>query len=399
VIPCENNEKRIAQRSKSEVIILTVTRRTVSSSDCNMFEGYCDRSHLKTLCISVIISLFLITLIYHRQNPYSFNQSSHGFRHLNTLKKSYSKSLFQPKSISKTLFNVLPSLEKTPHGVLSSIELVNSPFIDLECHSSNIIPILVLSKASNIEIRDAIRRTWGFDRFYRNDTIHVKIFFLVGVDDFTIKRIQSEQDIFPDVIQVSIPDMYSFSAYKELSAMIWVRTYLPKASFYIKTDDDIIVNMKSVIDILLPTIEDVRNENLVIGWFGSNHSIQRGAYQKFVDAVIPPSTIDLYYAMNLFYVITRKAIDRMLNTLHDLDIIEHPGDTFVTGALREAADVQIKNLASSFEQYKYVISTGPCREPFRNNSKLLFCTSSLHADLMRAIPEYFDTWNGILSQH
>ncbi|CAF4361748.1 unnamed protein product, partial [Adineta steineri] len=37
------------------------------------------------------------------------------------------------------------------------------------------------------------------------------------------------------------------------------------------------------------------NEDLIIGWFGHEHVIQRGTYQKFIDAVVPPSSADLLY--------------------------------------------------------------------------------------------------------
>jgi hypothetical protein len=158
---------------------------------------------------------------------------------------------------------------KKRQGVMSSIEFTNSPYLTFQSISTNVIPIIVLSKASNIEVRDAIRRTWGFDRPYRNDTIRAKVFFLVGTDDFMTQRIRMEQNVFDDVIQVTVPDMYSFSAYKELSAMMWVRSYLPEIPFYIKTEDDVILNMKVFIDQLLPTIESVSSQHMVIGWFGS----------------------------------------------------------------------------------------------------------------------------------
>ncbi len=50
-----------------------------------------------------------------------------------------------------------PLLQKTSDNVLSLIEFYNSPYLDLESQSSKILPIIVLSKASNVEVRDAIR--------------------------------------------------------------------------------------------------------------------------------------------------------------------------------------------------------------------------------------------------
>jgi len=77
-----------------------------------------------------------LIFIYHQQNVFLFNQ-------LNILKQVFIKPT--------------PLLQKTSDNVLSLIEFYNSPYLDLESQSSKILPIIVLSKASNVEVRDAIR--------------------------------------------------------------------------------------------------------------------------------------------------------------------------------------------------------------------------------------------------
>jgi hypothetical protein len=354
-----------------------------------MFEGYFGRRRLKTLIISILISSILLIFIYGRQNV-----------------KRVSSRLNRPvetklPSDSIPLANIqLPSLQPIAMNVLSTIEFTHSPYLNLESHSSNTIPIIVLSRASNIEVRDAIRRTWAFNQLYETNTIDLKVFFLVGTDDYTTKRIHAEQMIFDDVIHVSLPDIDSFIAYKELSAMIWIRTYLPNALFYIKTEDNVIMNINIIVYKLLPIIQNVQNENLVIGWFGSEHVIQRGKYQKFINAVISPSYMNLSYAMSLLYVVTSKASDRMLDTLNNVGLIELPGDPFVTGILRDAAHVQIKNLASNTEDYRYELSNDVCSKEFEKNGQLLLCTSSLlNIGSRNSIPEYFEAWDKLLSQY
>jgi len=354
---------------------------------------------LTTLLISLITSLILIVLIYRRQNVFLSNKISYRIRsdHLN-IHKQLSNEIISEKDL-EILVPLPRSEEKKSKNVLSSIEFSNSPFLDLSTGSAIIIPILVLSKASNIEIRDAIRRTWGFDGLYANDTKQFKVFFLVGVDDFMLRRIRTEQILFDDVIQVSLPDLYSFTAYKELSAMMWVRSYFPNAPFYIKTEDEVIMNLNAVIKKLLPTIEPYIETSLVIGWFGTKHSIPRGTYQKYINAVMSPLSVDLYYAMSLLYIVTSQASDRMLDAISHVEDIQHPGDPFVTGILRDIADVPIKNLATSIEDYRYELSHGGCDQAFEKNSKLLFCTSSLHNGSSHSIPEYFQAWDILLSQN
>ena len=288
--------------------------------------------------------------------------------------------------------------KKSQAGVMATLEFRNSPFLAFELIPVNFIPIMVISKAVNIEVRDAIRRTWGFYRQYRNNTLRIKILFIIGTDDFMSQRIIMEQNVFDDVIQVTIPDVYSFSAYKELSAMIWVRKYLPDIPFYIKTEDDVILNMNLLVDQLLPTLESLADQQLVIGWFGSEHIVHRGTYQKFIEAVIPASAGELHYAMNLLYAVTASAADRMISSLRHVEMIEYPGDPFVTGILRDAAHVEITNLALSSDHLKYELANGACKEAFEKDPNLLLCTTSLHVGSSKSMPEYFDAWNEMIGE-
>jgi hypothetical protein len=281
---------------------------------------------------------------------------------------------------------------------MSVIEFNNSPYLDLQSFPNDLVPIIVLSKASNIEVRDAIRRTWGFSRLYRHSTLRIKVFFLVGTDDFLTQRLIMEQNVFDDVIQVNIPDIYTFSAYKELSAMTWVRSYLPGVPFYIKTEDDVILNMKLLVNQLLPVIESVSNQELVVGWFGSQHYVQRGTYQKFIDALVPPSDDNLNYAMSLLYAVTASGADRMIDALRHIELIEYPGDPFVTGILRDAAHVEITNLATTTIRLKYDLANGECKSSFDKHHDLLICTTSLHLGAIKSMSEYFDAWNLLIEE-
>lgn len=292
-----------------------------------------------------------------------------------------------------------PPVNSEPN-VLATIDFTNSPYLSLEAlASSDVIIIMVLSKAANIEVRDAIRRTWGFFRSYRNRSIRVKLFFLVGTDDFMTERTRMEQLVFDDVIRVSIPDMYSFVAYKELATMKWMRKYLPSKKFYLKTEEHVVLNMKVLVERFLPEVEKIANERLIIGWFGSEHVVQRGTYQKFIDAVIPPQSNEIQYAMNLLYGVTSRAADLMLAALENVELIEYPGDPFVTGILRDVAQVKISNVGKSTLNLAYELSNGHCKDAFGKNKELLVCTTSLNIGSSQSMIEYFEAWNILIGQN
>ncbi|CAF0800232.1 unnamed protein product [Rotaria sordida] len=346
-----------------------------------MFAGYFGRRRFKSILAVFLGFLVLIALLY--KTPKQEHQL-------------YTESP-RPIQIQKTPSPPLAPIKKRP-GVMSLIEFKNSPYLVFRSLPTNFIPIMILSKAANIEVRDAIRRTWGFYRSYRNDTLRMKVFFLVGTDDFMTHRILTEQNVFDDVIQITVPDMYSFSAYKELSAMVWVRSYLPDIPFYIKTEDDVIINMKILVDRLLPMIESIANQKLIVGWFASENVVPRGSYQKFIDAVMTQTNGEVPYAMSLLYAVTAIGADRMIDTISKIEHIDYPGDPFVTGILRDAAEVQITNLSRSPENFKYELANGGCRRAFEKNHNLLMCTSSLHVGPIVSMMEYFEAWNVLIGQ-
>lgn len=356
------------------------------------------RQRLQKTLLSVIGALILfLTIDWLR--PHS-SVKPHESKHFESSRQSLDQSSAQsdkplafinPLSESRVLANKSDS-------VLSTIEFVNPPYLNLNIDATSIVPIMVLSKASHIEVRDAIRRTWAFEQIYPNQTKQVKIFFLVGIDDYVTQRIRAEQLMFDDIIQASVPEMNAFLAYKELAALLWVRLFLKNTSFYLKTEDDVILNTRAVIEQLIPTITRLAHRNLVIGWFGPEHAIQRGTYQIFLDALFPPTSLDLTYAMSLLYAVTSQAADRMLDALSHVDQIDQPGDIFLTGFLRDAAQVQTENLATkTSDLYSYELANGACKEAFENNSRLLLCTSSLHEGVTHSVVEYFDAWNTLIN--
>lgn len=362
-----------------------------------MFTGYHGRRRLKTLLYSLTIAGSFIIIIICHKNASLINQYLNRFLQRRTnIVNDQPKLISSRPEVIKAPENVSLSsapTKKAKKGVLSAIEFFNSETLILDFDSSKIIPILVLSNASNIEIRDAVRRTWGFKQTYGKDMVPYKVFFLVGVEDFVERRIHAEQIIFGDVIQVSLPDIYSYFAYKELSAMVWVKTFLPQARYYIKTEDNTFMNMKIINNVLMPIIENSTNNQTILGWFNSEPILPRGSYQKLVNAILPPQEIELYYALSLFYVITTKAIDSMLEALSHIDFIEHPGDPFVTGVLRDAAHVQRKDFSIYIGHFRYELKDGACRQSIETNPYLLFCAVSEDIRITRSVQEYFDAWN------
>jgi hypothetical protein len=73
---------------------------------------------------------------------------------------------------------------------------------------SKTLLITILSRASNVHIREAIRQTWGAIRVYNN--IEIRVTFIVAVDDGMIKQIELEQAIYHGKFHLFYKENISF---------------------------------------------------------------------------------------------------------------------------------------------------------------------------------------------
>ena len=115
--------------------------------------------------------------------------------------------LYEPVSELKPLYmnttSTTPALpvEDNPYGfhpfyqVHERVQYTN-PSVNL-CDGidpKRTLLLTILSRASNVHIREAIRQTWGAIRIY-ND-IEIRLMFIVGVDDGMLRQIKIEQQIY-----------------------------------------------------------------------------------------------------------------------------------------------------------------------------------------------------------
>ena len=96
------------------------------------------------------------------------------------------------------------STRKTYRSVLDRFVFVNSP--NPTCtyprNPEEFLIIVVLSRATNFDYRQAIRATWGRNGKYKKSPIHIQTIFFVGTDDSVQSAIRNEQVIFNDVIEI-----------------------------------------------------------------------------------------------------------------------------------------------------------------------------------------------------
>lgn len=118
--------------------------------------------------------------------------------------------------------------------------------------------ILITSAPTHREARLAIRQTWGHYATRRD----IAIAFVLGatqqqsIDD----SLSAESYMYGDLIRGHFIDSYNNLTLKTISSLEWVDSYCPRASFILKTDDDMFINVPK----LLMFIEKHHKETKVI---------------------------------------------------------------------------------------------------------------------------------------
>lgn len=102
---------------------------------------------------------------------------------------------------------------------------------------------IVASDPRNIDRRNVIRMTWI--RHAIENKIAVKVMFIVGVtSDGSIRnKIKHEAFLYKDIIQESFQDTYLNLTVKTIGALKWATKLCPRAKFFMKLDDDVVVNI------------------------------------------------------------------------------------------------------------------------------------------------------------
>ncbi|XP_069114668.1 UDP-GalNAc:beta-1,3-N-acetylgalactosaminyltransferase 1-like [Argopecten irradians] len=100
--------------------------------------------------------------------------------------------------------------------------------------------IVVLSQASNVERRNAIRQTWGQEEMQRK--YNFSLYFIVGVEkNVDTKKLHDEN---VDIIQVDVKEHYYGITAKVIEAFNWVTHHCFESSYFFKVDDDVYFDLR-----------------------------------------------------------------------------------------------------------------------------------------------------------
>ncbi len=139
---------------------------------------------------------------------------------------------------------------------------------------------LVISSPDHFERRLAIRGTWSNRSLFPQ----MRSVFLIGDSQNKTKneKIKKENEIFGDIVQESFIDSYNNLTLKTVMGLKWASKYCSQAKFFLKVDDDVLVNSHYIIGYLESMInltEPLTNTFMCL--VHRNATVKRNPYNKY----------------------------------------------------------------------------------------------------------------------
>ncbi|XP_075053365.1 beta-1,3-galactosyltransferase 5-like [Mixophyes fleayi] len=150
---------------------------------------------------------------------------------------------------------------------------------DVDCRQTP--PFLVLLVTTTHEqnfARMAVRQTWGKKRSIRGKKVIT--YFLLGAKQSRKDedRLTDESIVYNDIIQRDFIDSYSNLTLKTLLGIDWITQHCPQASYVMKTDTDMFVNIFYLVELLL---RKNQTSNLFTGFLKPDDRPIRSIFSKW----------------------------------------------------------------------------------------------------------------------
>lgn len=267
----------------------------------------------RSLRLFFMFTIFLVLFLCYYIVPYELSESW-----------AVTVGLFLPEKFTIKMVN--DSLNKVP--TVTSVEpwkppepycvayphkynlVLNEPE---KCQKENPFVVLMVPVApSNTAARDAIRSTWGSERLVGDKT--VSILFLLGLPtseerETLQQNLLQESGKYHDLIQSDFWDSYYNLTIKTMVMLEWLTVYCPTASYAMKVDSDVFLNVKTLVNMLL----SAPKQNYMTGLVARNAVVLRNPHSKWYlpETVYEPPFYPPY-ALGLGYVFTLDLPEKLV---------------------------------------------------------------------------------------
>ncbi|XP_052395833.1 beta-1,3-galactosyltransferase 1 [Carassius gibelio] len=169
------------------------------------------------------------------------------------------------------------------------------------------VMIMVPVPPGDVEARSGIRRTWGREKVVGDKA--VVVLFIMGLHSGNDKEILHEQlrnesQQYEDLLQSNFLDSYKNLTIKTLVMMEWLSRNCQQASFAVKVDADVLLNMNNLMNMLESLNPVPANYMTGLVWYAS--PVIRNPFNKFFlpysvysRSTYPPYPLGMCYIISL----------------------------------------------------------------------------------------------------
>lgn len=193
--------------------------------------------------------------------------------------------------------------------------------------------LLVVTEPKEIEVRNAIRQTWGNESSVPGVTL-VRL-FLTGVHPrygAPLQRLLEEESaLHHDIVQQDFLDTYNNLTLKTLMGLEWVTRHCPNASYVVKADSDVFLNLGYLVrQLLQPPRQDYMTGYIYRG----TGPLRSRAYKWYVPREVYPNNTYPPYCGGPGYVLSGDLARKVYGVAQTLRVINME-DAFVGICLYE----------------------------------------------------------------
>ncbi|XP_051980459.1 beta-1,3-galactosyltransferase 5-like [Xyrauchen texanus] len=227
------------------------------------------------------------------------------------------------------------------------------------CHQQNPFLVLMVPVAPHqLAARNAIRSTWGNESTVQGKT--VMTLFVVGLSggadaDNVQQQLQEESRQHRDLLQSNFVDTYANLTTKTMVIMDWLSTRCAQATFGMKVDSDMFLNVENLMTLLLAP--NTLQQNYITGMVMWNQAVIRNQNSKwYVAEEMYPDPNYPVYLLGMGYVFSNDLPNKLVEVSKDIKPFNIE-DAYV-GACLKRLGVQPSNppdpsqFRSYLEEYK-----------------------------------------------
>lgn len=209
-------------------------------------------------------------------------------------------------SMDPVVFTPVPYVSPGPYKVEYPYDYhftINHPET---CNQLKPFVVLIVPVApENMEHRINIRRTWGNQTLVQDKV--VRLFFLLGRPSVgnmvqIQQQVMEESNEYGDLLESDFLDSYKNLTIKTMVMMEWLCSYCTTATYAMKIDSDMFLNVHNLISMLLTA----KRENYLTGLVAHGAAVLRDKHSKwylplslFPEGHYPPYALGLGYIFSL----------------------------------------------------------------------------------------------------